>query len=386
MCSRSRGCNPRLVAFTLVELLVVIAIIGTLVALLLPAVQAAREAARRMQCGTHLKQYGLAVQNFHDAQKGLPPLHLGRYRVSTFGLILPYHEQQTLYDLMTARSPSLSFAINNWFDPTYRRLGEPYVGDEGRNAFGSIPIAKCPSRRAGTQLTPTTTTWELQGPQGDYYFTFTAHQGIRSMEGNPPVTEARDGSGYMDDHAFSGITQEGPFRVAIVTGYIAGRTMWTDGENTASPNTTWHCRDDMAWWADGTTNQIIMGEKHIPQSMLGQCKIDGYDRKSLVDCSYLHLHGHSRFIPYMSPARILAVNATTGAETINQVVVIARGPSHYDGTSNEYPFQMGFGSYHPGVCHFLLGDGSVRAFPTTTDPLLLMKLTRVYDGETAALP
>jgi prepilin-type N-terminal cleavage/methylation domain-containing protein len=89
--------------FTLVELLVVIAIIGILVALLLPAVQAAREAARRTQCANNLKQLGIAAHSYHDAFKHLPP-GIGYYPTTngTFGTyffyLLPHIEQGNLYD------------------------------------------------------------------------------------------------------------------------------------------------------------------------------------------------------------------------------------------------------------------------------------------------
>ena len=102
--------------FTLVELLVVIAIIGILVALLLPAVQAAREAARRMQCSNNLKQLALASHNYHDTYKAIPPRKGGTNtafagtarnnsnggRLSAFIMLLPFFEQQGLYNAIQA--------------------------------------------------------------------------------------------------------------------------------------------------------------------------------------------------------------------------------------------------------------------------------------------
>ncbi len=92
-----RRANPNR-AFTLVELLVVIAIIGILVAILLPAVQAARESARRMQCGNNLHQMGIALHNYHDTNGTFPAGFILPNQTLWSGLLLPQIEQQPLYD------------------------------------------------------------------------------------------------------------------------------------------------------------------------------------------------------------------------------------------------------------------------------------------------
>ncbi|MDR0338266.1 MAG: DUF1559 domain-containing protein, partial [Planctomycetaceae bacterium] len=110
--------------FTLVELLVVIAIIGVLIALLLPAVQMAREAARRSQCINHLKQLGIGAHNFHDTRGGLPPAAIGATENTSTSefrgagilpLLYPFIEQQSLYDIIV--NYGFDTELNNtWFD------------------------------------------------------------------------------------------------------------------------------------------------------------------------------------------------------------------------------------------------------------------------------
>ena len=124
--------------FTLVELLVVIAIIGVLVALLLPAIQAAREAARRSSCNNNLRNLGLAVLNFHDSHRKLPVsnrvagvTNAPRYAWAT--LMLPYFEEQNVYD-------QYDFKVN-WDKPTAVNKAFPNFKWVGTR----LPVFECPS-------------------------------------------------------------------------------------------------------------------------------------------------------------------------------------------------------------------------------------------------
>lgn len=141
MRSRAHG-------FTLVELLVVIAIIGVMVGLLLPAVQSAREAARRMQCQNHLKQVALSCQNYHSAFKKFPPSAIVDLSVTqtgnngswgVHGRILPFHEQANLYaDVDLSIAWDNQMAIDNVKIEVYACPSDP-GSDEVRDPGNGRP-------------------------------------------------------------------------------------------------------------------------------------------------------------------------------------------------------------------------------------------------------
>ena len=142
--------------FTLVELLVVIAIIGILVALLLPAIQAAREAARRGQCSNNMKQFGVAMHNYHDVYRSFPKMTGGGTATgnptngqewrsfSTHDALLPYMEQKTLFELVQATiDANLMACCNGPNDLETVANGNPPAGININKT--NIPAFRCPS-------------------------------------------------------------------------------------------------------------------------------------------------------------------------------------------------------------------------------------------------
>ncbi|MCL2004742.1 MAG: DUF1559 domain-containing protein [Planctomycetaceae bacterium] len=379
-------------AFTLVELLVVIAIIGMLVALLLPAVQAAREAARRMQCSNHMKQIGLAVHNFENTQSVLPPLVISRGRTSIFFLILPFMEQTAVYESQTGvaahgwgerRDPITSVWVINWPDQATATSFTPSdrIGGQGSDeasrrawidALAAISVYVCPTRRPAGRLTSggMTDDWCNGTPTRDYGWGPASDYAAVSLS-------FREGSGMMQPadlnreihEDYMHVTMEntnavssrfrGPFRPATFgTSPPSGSDM-----NWLEEIASWRGRDSMAWWRDGASNQLIFGEKYYSNDQ---------QYSHLNDSTWLGIYWNS----HQGAARSFHGSwwpiARSGVK---------------ENLSNCWEARNRFGSWHPGVCLFLLGDGSVRSISHTTPTNdVLFRLAHVNDAQTVSLP
>ena len=356
--------------FTLVELLVVIAIIGVLIALLLPAIQAAREAARRMQCTNNLKQVGIAVHNFHDAKKGLPPVCIDYARAGIFVILMPFMEAQSAYDLCANTTDEFGREMRGpWWCGTEGDARYRLNSEEERKALGSIKYMVCPSRRGGgAHYFPGTpdVDWRWPGPLGDYAVPF------HEVDGDGYSTRGEYYKHWNPKDPRHYEQLRSPFRVAL-------------RYNIDDPK-TWEPRDSFAWFADGTSNQILVGEKHIPTSQIGRClEEDSADGMSNCDCSYLVTgRGYMEF--------------TLGRNVCSIPRVLVRDPAEFsEEKSPNNPWdRYAFGSCHPGNINFLFGDGSVQTLSVTVPatngvrasglPDLFQALTHVCDGTVVRVP
>lgn len=227
-------------AFTLIELVVVISIISIMVALLLPAVQASREAARQTSCVNNLKQIGLAIQNFESQRKELPPSRNYDHYTSWAFLILPFLEQTALPE--------------QWND----RLKYYYQSDSAR--LTQIPFYYCPSRRDADVisefgddiLSPFETSGHVPGTVSDYACS----------------------AGHGPAGVWNWITSNGAM--------IMGRGM-TDPPTTpedyfapvGAELVSWESRTNYASLTDGASNTILVGEKHVRPLRQGIAPEDG---------------------------------------------------------------------------------------------------------------
>lgn len=318
----------RVSGFTLVELLVVITIIGILISLLLPAVQAAREAARRAQCSNNLKQLGLAIHNYHDTYRVLPAntIQYGPdpYRNITMPwtvAILPYVEQQALYNL---------------WDSTVSAAGDVPGKNGGNRKVRQtyLPLFVCPSDqiKPGLLVAPWCYPSEPMAP-GSYRAVCGASYGWYG--------DCSDKCGTFD--------WSDEYKYLVASGRIGWRGPIHIVHGVVS-------QDDISAVRDGTSNTLMLGEFHLPDSR----------------------RDWGNFWAWSRVSGTLMNNAWN-----------LRAPLDFARCEQEWPnykCNRSWGTYHPGGLHWALTDGSVRFIGENVDRELMIALGTINGRETAQVP
>ena len=320
--------------FTLVELLVVIAIIGVLIALLLPAVQQAREAARRMQCQNQMKQLGLALHNYHDTNNAFPfgarsGLGAPNWRIG----VLPFMEQSALYNQLDISS---SRAIGGFSGD--REDNDTYGYGTGANSILAglvVPGWNCPSSTCSTNASgqnPTVNN-EEKGQTHDYV-------GIAGATPDPSGATSGKCSAQI---GYGGIVCE---------------------NGMLHPNGVRRMRDII----DGTSNTMIVGEQ-----------------SGLVGTLDMRANYHGGWAGFSSSSRPSAITGnaygaglTTVRYRINADTTICNSSS---GCNSTYDLNTPLNSFHPGGTQGLLCDGSVKFLQETIQMEIFLMLSARDDGE-----
>lgn len=345
-------------AFTLIELLVVIAIIAVLIAFLLPAVQQAREAARRMQCKNHLKQLGLANHNYHDLANRFP-MNNQYQGFTTLVSLLPYVDQAAFYN-------SLNFNITFTYgvDPDNRVSTQIVNGVQVRSTV--MKHLQCPSDpNAGTLVGKT---WiDGSGPTPNVTTNYATTSYAHSVGAQPMSSWGGCTVGF-DEDPFKVGNGQAIFGIGTKISGIVSRGDYAQFSYYPPDSRCAPWSAAIHEITDGTTNTILMGE--IRQSCVSRGCVSGY--VSWVDTDVL-------------------VYATTAPINFRTCPDDPRGNSGSTGTCNDftsdetkctdnYNTQHGFKSKHSGGAHFLLADGSVRFINQSIDQQTYQRIGARNDG------
>jgi len=322
--------------FTLVELLVVIAIIGILIALLLPAVQAARESARRMQCTNNLKQIGLAMQNYYGPNQTLPiGASVGEGSLWS-AFILPYIEGTNLKDLMTiGENGTGNF---QWAHPgpySYPITLRAYLNINAVETV--IPVYRCPSAALPEhQYDVSADGWHvMRRCPGSY---LGCASGLIEDQ-NKPAFGMRNLDGVLFGIHYQGKTTR---RAITRVRAIRFRDI-TDGlSNTMLVGEALH----------DTLAQIEIGKR--PEARIGDHKDHWYIGSDDVDTS-----------PFMDPSE--ALGSTGVPMNLHKVYTCQPGKSTPEQCQ---ALQVCFSSNHTGIVNVVMCDGSVKAVEATIDKKL----------------
>jgi prepilin-type N-terminal cleavage/methylation domain-containing protein/prepilin-type processing-associated H-X9-DG protein len=281
--SPDRRCQR---AFTLVELLVVIAIIGVLIALLLPAVQAAREAARRSQCSNNLKQLGLGLHNYHDTMLVFPFGWSNRGQ-GWSAMMLPYMEQRPLYD-------TLQWAeANNW--DTDNTPNERACGTV-------IKTFRCPSmgtapERVDNQGIPGRVTCSYRGVASS---TADSDDPSTSASGRHLELTLLEGIFYGDSRVrFAEIT-DGTSNTLLL-----GESKWETYSQNGNQMDFWYIGSpQIDPWPNGTEYSEFVGSTGVPMNARSIAALSGYIKELSFSSQhpggamFCFADGSVRFIPY----------------------------------------------------------------------------------------
>jgi prepilin-type N-terminal cleavage/methylation domain-containing protein/prepilin-type processing-associated H-X9-DG protein len=348
MISRSRRPIGRLSGFTLIELLVGISVISVLIALLLPAVQAAREAARRIQCVNNLKQLGIGLHNYHDAVNTFPPGYIDYQNNSNFtpdldmgpgwgwaAMMLPYIDQQPLYNAtnfnLGITSPSNSTAV-----------------------VTTLSVFQCPSD--GNQQPCILWDSSFSNPiarvaHSNYVGGSGWEECFMNATGNPqPFYPNQSDPNDFDNDPTDGIYGSG---ITCAFGQAGVGFFWRNSNT------------NVASVLDGLSNTVMVGERcsaHSPTTWVGA--IAGGRCPAWMATS-------PWTTPYTPPS--LCQNTGNGTAYDNadfgEALCLGHGNATHKPNSDAPVWDPDvYWSFHPGGCNFLFGDGSVRFLKTGINP------------------